>query len=274
MDTCNWLLDAGVDADHIEWIRSRDPWLFDRAYMQPLDRVGAYMQLQARWVKAAADAEDAIAFAHQLEDNGVLLRIDGGVEPDAFRGATISATEVDALRSIERVVRKGRVRRIATNEIAMEDGDVATDAGRVYVDCTAAGVRPTKLRPIFEPDRIILQYVTVGIVPWSAATTGVVEASRDTDAQKNALCPPLVFTGNSSDLLTLAHSSITGMMARGSEPDLAAWSERCRLNPARGAADHMDDPRVPDAFATLAKNIGPAMANLERRAGAAVTVPV
>lgn len=27
MDTCSWLLDAGVDADSIQWIRKRDPWV-------------------------------------------------------------------------------------------------------------------------------------------------------------------------------------------------------------------------------------------------------
>src|SRR2546429_9011265 len=57
MDTCNWLLDQGVDPDRIRWIRPRDGWVFDRAIMQPLELVGAYMQLQARWVQAAAEAE-------------------------------------------------------------------------------------------------------------------------------------------------------------------------------------------------------------------------
>ena len=58
MDTCNWLLDEGVDPGRIRWIRPRDGWLFNRAFFQPLAEVGSYMQLQARWVEAAANADD------------------------------------------------------------------------------------------------------------------------------------------------------------------------------------------------------------------------
>ena len=60
MDTCNWLLDVGVDPDDIRWIKSRDGWFFDREYFQPLELVGSYMTLQARWVEAAAAAESAL----------------------------------------------------------------------------------------------------------------------------------------------------------------------------------------------------------------------
>ena len=48
MDTCSWLLDAGVDPDDIRWIRPRDGWFLNRAFMQPLELVASYMQLQAR----------------------------------------------------------------------------------------------------------------------------------------------------------------------------------------------------------------------------------
>ena len=53
-------------------------------------------------------------------------------------------------------------------------------------------------------------------------------------------------------------------MARAAEPELAAWTELCRLNPARGATQHLDDPVVNEAFTSLATNIGPAMENLDR----------
>src|SRR4029077_12495950 len=82
MDTCNWLLDAGVDPDRIQWIRPRDPWLFDRRVFQPLQLVGSYMEMQARWVEAAAEAQDGLDFARRLEASGVFLRIDPEVEPD------------------------------------------------------------------------------------------------------------------------------------------------------------------------------------------------
>ena len=37
----------------------------------------------------------------------------------------------------------------------------------------------------------------------------------------------------------------------------------CRLNPAREAAEHLDDPKVQEAFTSLAANIGSAIENLE-----------
>jgi hypothetical protein len=109
-----------------------------------------------------------------------------------------------------------------------------------------------------------MQYVTIGIAPWSAATIAAVETMFDDDATKNELCPPLVFTGDASALLPIARAGMAGLMARSADPDLAAWTERCRLNPARGAAEHLDDPRVAAAFSSLATNIGPALRNLER----------
>jgi len=267
MDTCNWLLDNGVDADRIRWVRPRDPWLFNRAFMQPLELVGSYMQLQARWVEAAAEATTGADFARRLAAQDVLLRIDTEVEPDTFRGATISVGELEALRTVSRVVRNGKVRHIGSRRITFDDAEIPAEPGELYVDCTAAGVRATTPRPVFEPGRITLQYVTIGIVPWGAATIGVVEGSRDDDTDKNRLCPPLAFSGDVSDMMALALPGMTGLMARAAEPDLASWAEDCRLNPARGAGDRTTDPQVTSAFATLAGHLEPAMSNLSRRVG-------
>lgn len=274
MDTCTWLLDAGVDPDRIRWLRPRDPWLFNRAFMQPLELVGSYMQLQARWVRAAVEAEDGGDFARRLEADDVLVRIDPTVEPDAFRGAIISERELESLRSIERVVRGVRVRRLGTDCVTCDDGELDVERDEVFVDCTAAGVRPTVPRPIFEGDRITLQYVTLGIVPWGAATLGAVEGLRDDDAEKNRLSPPLAFSGNAADLLTMAHAGMTGLMARSAEPDLGAWTEACRLNPARGASQHLDDVRVTDAYATLGTHIGAALRNLSEKVAGPSGAPV
>jgi hypothetical protein len=234
--------------------------------MQPLELVGSYMQLQARWVEGTAACADATEFAHRLESDGALLRIDPHTEPEVFRGATMSTLELDSLRQVD-VVRPGRVLRIGTDTIKCERAEIATDPAQVYVDCTAAGLRPASARPVFDRDRITMQYVTIGIAPWSAATIAAVEAMHDDDGHKNDLCPPVVFTGDATAMLPIALAGMSGLIARSAEPELAAWTERCRLNPARGAADHLDDPRVPDAFASLATNIGPAMQNLERLLG-------
>jgi hypothetical protein len=266
MDTCCWLLDNGIDPDHIRWIRPRDPWLFARGFMQPLELVGSYMQMQARWVEAAAVAQDAADFAHRLEASGVFVRLDPQVEPRTWRGATISTGEIEALRTIERVVREeGYVRRIGSNSVQLTAGEISSSPDEVYVDCTAAGLRQTAPLPIFDGDRIVLQYVTIGIVPWSMATIGAVEASRDDDADKNRLCPPLTFNADASDMLQTAYTGMIGLIARGSEPDVGAWTERCRLNPGAGAMSRLDNPDVASALTVMGEHIVAAMQNLTAR---------
>jgi hypothetical protein len=264
MDTCNWLLDTGVDANQIRWIRPRDGWFFNRTYMQPLDLVASYMQLQARFVEHAAGCDGPGRFTDELEADDIMLRIDPSVQPEVFRGATVSRLELNSLRQIDNVVRLGRVRRIGTQQIAFDNANVPSDSHQIYVDCTAAGLRPVEPRPVFDGDRITMQYVTIGVAPWSAATIAAVEASDRDDDHKNKLCPPVAFTGEASDILRIAFAGMTGLIARGAEPDLGAWTERCRLNPARGAADHLDDPRVQSAFESLALNMGPAVRNLQQ----------
>lgn len=270
MDTCCWLLEAGVNPERIRWIRARDPWLFDRACMQPLELVGSFMQMQARWLEAAAGAADGGDFARRLEASGVFVRIDPTVEPRSWRGATISTAEIDALRSIVRVERAGYVRRIGRQSIALSRDDVVTELpttpDELYVDCTAPGVRPTAPQSIFSPGRILLQYATIGIVPWSAATIGYVEATRDDDREKNRLCPVLTFEADVAGALRTAYAGICGLLARGSEADLAAWTEACRLNPAAGAMSRIGEPDVAGALASMAGNLSPAMANLAQRA--------
>jgi hypothetical protein len=266
MDTCVWLLAAGVDPDRIRWFRPRDPWLFDRGSVQPLDLVGSYMRLQASWVAAAAEAADGFEFARHLAADGIFVRIDGGTEPRSFRASIVSAGELEALRAIERVVPQVKVRHIGTDRIVTDEGDLPAEPSHVYVDCTAAGLRPTLPRPVFDRDLVTPQYVTIGFVPWSAAIIGAIEARGGDDAESNRLCPPLTFTGDIADVLSMSRSFMTGSMARGADPDLRAWNDACRLNPARGAAERLDDPLVAEAFASLSANIGQALANLERRA--------
>jgi hypothetical protein len=265
MDTCGWLLQSGVDPERIRWIRPRDPWLLDRSSVQPLDLVASSVRMQASWLAAAAQADDGSHFAHLLEDDGVFLRIDPETEPAVYRAATISAAELDQLRSIENVVKGQRVLRVAGSSIAMTGQDLEADPHEVYVDCTAAGVPRTRPRPVFDNSRITMQYVTIGIAPWSAATIGAVAAARDDVADRNRLCPPVSPTGEIADVLDVAHAGLQGVLARSAEADIATWNDNCRLNPARDMAAKAGDPAVLAALTSMAANFGPAMDNLRRQ---------
>jgi hypothetical protein len=268
LDTCVWLLEQGVDPDRIRWIRGRDPWQFDRALTQPLDLVDSFMRLQARWVEAAEAATDGLDFARRLEEAEVFVRIDPSVEPLAFRGATISRREIDELRSIEHVVRARRVRSISRTTVTTEAGDLPGVPHEVYVDCTAAGVPATVPRPVFERGLITIQYVAVGFLPWSAATIGFLESTGRPDEEKNQLCPPVVFSGDTADLAQLAYVAMKGQVARARDETVGPWSAASRLNPASAVLDHIDDGDIADSLAFVIEHTWPALANLERAAAA------
>lgn len=271
MDTCGWLLEMEVDPDRIRWIRTRESWLFDRAVFQPLERMASYMRLQADWVEAAGAAADASAFAHDLEERGAFVRIDPNIEPGIWRGATISRTEVAALRTIERVVRNHRVAHIDATGITFDDGDhIAAEPGETFVDCTAAGTPPVPTTPVFEPGRINLRYVTVGLTTWSGAIVGAVEALAADDSTKNALTLPVPFTGEAARLLEVVRAGVLSDLARTKNDELLSWNMSCRLNPAHGAAERMaDDPELVAAFSSLVSAVGPALRRLSGRSSPA-----
>src|ERR1700733_15090156 len=104
IDACLWLLESGVPADAIRWIRPRDPWLLDRTFQQPLALLPRLMEGVSRYLEAAAQAEDAADLFRRLEACGQLIRIDPEVEPATFRCATVSQDELVRLRSIRNVV--------------------------------------------------------------------------------------------------------------------------------------------------------------------------
>ncbi|MEH0554027.1 NAD(P)-binding protein [Streptomyces sp. B21-101] len=267
MDTCTWLLENGVEPDSITWVRSRDAWSIDRAWTQPLDLVHSRARFNAVWLKAAAEAHSGADMALKLEEAGLFVRLDDGVPPTAFRGATISRAEVERLRSIRHVVRAGKVQRLRADGMELAEGYVPQPPDQIYVDCTATGLRTLEPRPVFEPDRITLQYVTPGYACWSAAILGVVEALRDDDALKEHLALPVVYTGTVDDLLSFTSAFLTSAARRGEEPDIRAWSGRTRLNPARGLRDRVTDPRVSEALNESREWMEPALRNIEKHVG-------
>jgi hypothetical protein len=269
MDTCGWLIENGVAPDDIRWVKPREPLMLNRAFTQPRDLVASYMQLVSSLVRAAAAAKEPIDFATQLESDGVLVRIHSDVEPTAFRGGTISMGEVERIRQISNVVRQGYVRRIGTDRVTLRDGTLESRRGEVFVDCSARGVPTLSLRPVFEPGRITMQFLTLGNAPYSAAIIGVVEALCDDDAERNRICPPMAFDGTLAGLPALALPALTGTGARAGVPDVNAWNAGSRMNPTKGAQDRRDDPTVAQAFKVLAEQTGPALENLAHLVAAA-----
>jgi hypothetical protein len=262
MDTCCWLIDQGIAPDSIRWIRPRDAYTIDRSSVQPLSLMGSMIEWLALQNEAAVDAHDARDLLRRLEGNGVLQRLDPLIEATVFRGATLSEAERSTLRSIQNVVRLGRVLHIGLHQIDLDQGSIPTSPTHVHVDCTAEGLGTPPARPIFEPDRITIQRVQAGIDPFSAALIGRVEATGRGDDEKNRLCPPNAAYG---EAIRFAHALLVTLRARVAwmaDPEVGGWFSATRLGPLHDAAKYMTDLARSSARRLL-ESTDPAIKNLE-----------
>lgn len=263
-DACTWLLSHDVTPDRIRWVRPRDAWFHDRRHFQPLDQVGSIMEglaIDAEAGAAATDIDDVFA---RLEHAGRLMRIDPAVPATMYRGTMLSAGEVTALRDITDVVRLGHVRRIETDRIILEQGEVATASDTVHVDCTAFGLNNAPAVPIFQPDRIVLQQVRHLSPCFNAALCAFVEAHRDDDRERNELCPPNPYPSSVADWPGMVSRTwVTELGWRG-EPDISEWVEQTRLNLLRGIPEHGDEPLVADSLMRLMTHVGAAIERMQR----------
>ncbi|HWI03416.1 MAG TPA: NAD(P)/FAD-dependent oxidoreductase, partial [Acidimicrobiales bacterium] len=245
-----WLLGNGVPADRIVWVRPRDPWMLNRAVVQP-DPVVA-IGLAADIMASAAGAESLDDLFLRLEAAGVMLRVDRDVFPLMAKTPTLGEWELDLLRTVENVVRLGHIRHVTGTEIVLDRGSVPLAPGSLVVHCAASGLRYPPLVPLWSPDMIRLQTIRAGFPCFCAALAGYVEATRDDDRERNRVCPPNTFPDNP---LNWAEMQVRGTLAArtyGAEPDIAAWANGCVLNPARVEPSRRDDPAVQAASARLA----------------------
>ena len=269
LDTCVWLLEQGVPASAIRWIKPREAWWLNRRFQQPHTLVpelyrGASIQIES--MAKATSVDDLFA---RLEADGILLRVDPGVTPTMFRGAVTSEPELALLRRIEDVVRMGYVRRIERDEIVLDEGRVPTSPASLHVHCAASALARPPLRPIFEADRITVQPFMWGFASFQFALLGVIEATVERDEEKNALCPPIAYWDRNVDYLIAFLATLVGDRARAAHPAVGAWTKSSRLNPVSGIAAHRSDPRVAEARERI-KQFGAAAAmNLQKlvRAG-------
>ena len=264
VDACAWLLDNDVEPERIRWVRPRDAWFHHRADFQPLEQVGAIMAGLSLDAEAGAQAEDVDDLFERLEASWRLARIDRSRPATMYRGTMLSGRELDALRQIEDVVRLGHVRRIESDRIVLDQGEVQTGPEILHVDCTALGLRNAPATPIFQPGRIVLQQVRHNTPPFNAALLGFVEAHRDDDAEKNKLCPPNPYASSIHDWPRMMSRTWRTEQRWLSAPDVAAWLAGSRLNLLRALPDHLADPPVQVAVQRFLTHVGAAIERLEQ----------
>jgi hypothetical protein len=264
MDACIWLLDSGVAPEMIRWIRPRDAWILNRAFVQPLDLLGALIEGFSLQLEAAAQAESAMELFHRLEACGQLLRLDPMVEPTMYHCPILSQDELESLRLIKNVVCQGRVAHVGEARVDLDAGSMPSDPNQVYVDCTGDGIRRAPVRPIFEPNRITLQQVRTCQPTFNAALVAFVESVRDDNVEKNRLCPPHLYPDAALGWLSVTSFAQRTQALWFEQPDLMEWLERSRLNLTRGLNDRAADPQMQPGLARLVANMEPAIENLEK----------
>lgn len=260
-DACIWLLGNGVDPNRICWVRPRDPWMLNRAVVQPNPAV--FLGMAADTMEAAIAASSPDDLFLRLEGAGIMLRIDPSVTPTMARTPTLAQWELDELRSIENVVRKGHVRAAAAGRLSLAEGEVAIAPDAVVVHCAASGLQYAPLVPIWRREAITLQPVRTGFPCFGAALIGYVEATRKTDDEKNRVCPPSPYSNTTADWAQMQVLGARAATAFAQEPDIRAWANQTTLNPARIPKDRAADADVGDALDRFRKHVTPGLARLE-----------
>lgn len=234
-DACLWLLARGVDAAAICWVRPREPWMLNRAVVQPNPAV--FLTMAADIMAAAAAAQSPEDLFLGLEDAGIMFRIDRSVLPTMAKTPTLAGWELEQLRTLENVVRLGHVRRVEQGRLVLDNGTVGIAPDALVVHCAASGLKYPPSVPIWGPEAITLQPIRAGFPCFGAALAGYVEASRDDDTEKNRLCPPTPYSNTMAQWVAMTVMGTQATMSFGSEPDIREWADTVALNPARVPAD-------------------------------------
>ena len=136
-DAVIWLLERGVDPDAICWVRPRDPWMLNRAMVQPNPAIFIGMAADILEIAAGAATPDEMFLG--MEEAGVMLRVDRSVKPTMAKTPTLASWELDKLRTIENVVRLGHISHVEPGRLVLADGEVGIANDAVVVHCAASG---------------------------------------------------------------------------------------------------------------------------------------
>ncbi len=231
IDACLWLLQRGVAPGRIRWIMPRDSWYLNRRNIQPgkeflEDTLGGQMLN----LKATAQAHSVPELFDELNRTGQLLRLSEEHRPTMYRCATVTETELEALRSIDNVIRMGRVTSIEADQIVLEEGTIKTNKDTLHIDCTADGLAQRPPVPVFDGESITLQAVRTCQQVFSAAFIGYLEHACSSDEEKNQLCTPVPHPDTDIDWLRSSLGSTLNGIAWSQNPGVQEWLGNNRLN--------------------------------------------
>lgn len=259
-DACIWLLARGVDPDRIAWVRPREPWMFNRAVVQPDPAI--FVGMVADIMQAAGEATSLDDLFLRMEDARVMLRVDRTVTPTMAKAPTLARWELEQLRTLENVIRRGHLESVDRGKLTFADGSVEVAPDSIVVHCAADGLKYPPLVPVWRPEAITLQPIRTGFPCFGAALTGYVEATRDTDDEKNRLCAPSPYGNSLAEWVRMIVLGSRSAAAFSAEPDIRAWSHEVALDPARIPPGYTGSAALDDARERLATHAAPGLARL------------
>jgi hypothetical protein len=242
VDTCQWLLQSGVDPDAIHWIVPRDAWFIDRGAIQPgMDGFDQSFLSLALQMEATASATSISDMFLRLEAAGQVLRLSPSIEPTMYRCATVAPAEMRELRRIRNIVRLGHVRAIEPTRIVLDHGAMPTDPDWLCIDCTANGIPAPLVTRVFDGDRVNVLMVRSCLPAFSAALIALVESLDIDEAEKNALCTSIPPPAVPADWLRMMAIGLANGQRWARHPAVSEWMGRARLNTLGNMVRNVDE---------------------------------
>ena len=174
IDALLFLIDNHVDPNNIVWIVPNDSWYLCRDGFEDLNNLCDQFCSIMNNVMAAKDVNEVYTKGEEL---GHYMRLDKTIWPTKMRAATMSSKEIKQIKSVNQIIRKGRIDRIQDNFIIFKSGDkIPTDENTLHIDCSTAGSNfPAVKEKIFDENKIYLQMVQIPPSCTSAAMIAAIE---------------------------------------------------------------------------------------------------
>ena len=235
-DACIWLLARGVDPDAICWVRPRDPWMLNRAVVQPdpaifFGMVADMMQAQ-RGGLAGGAVPPAGGRRHHAAHRPVGHADDGQGAHSGHMGARAAAHHRERRTARPHQAGRPRAARLRGRSVAIAD-----DA--LVVHCAADGLKIPPLVPVWQPgsDHAAADQSRVPVLRRRAHRVRRGDARR---RRREEPAVPAVVVRQLVDRLgedeCPGHTGTS--MSFISEPDIKAWADQVALNPSRIPPDH------------------------------------
>ena len=264
-DAIVWLLGRGVDPDAICWVRPRDPWMLNRAVVQPDPAV--YQGMVADLMQAAAAATSLDEVFLRLEEAGVMLRIDPSVTPTMAKAPTLGTWELDLLRTVEqrRTAGPHPARGPRTRHPRPGLGGDRTRRARRPL----CGVRPAE--PSAGPDLAADGDHGAADPRRVPVLRGRPRRLRRGDpcgrrGEEPAL-PAVAVRQHPGRLGRHERARHPGLAVVRAEPDIKAWADSVALNPARLPPEDDRSAELTDALAASRAQLAPGLARLAELGG-------